>query len=233
MTDSRLSSCKRCFKPLAPEDFAQDRAMVLLGRAYCSFCLEAMTPTCHLCRKPVHEADFADGRAVTLQGVRFCDSCMEQAVRSEEPLHVVRVEKPDLGGKSRRASIRFVPPLDCELILKPSGLKGLLSANVAKLWIDVSEGGLRAIVQGKYPSGDLLQGKFVHPELDGKMEFEGVVRHARLSERFPDCTLVGLMFQEPSTLLQAFIRDVLGRDPGMYSLNPPTPKPRPPSARSA
>lgn len=232
MSDPHLS-CKRCSKPVPPEDLAEGRAMVLLGRTYCSVCLEAMTPTCHLCRKPVHEADFAEGRAVTLQGVRFCEGCMEQAVRSSEPLHVVRVEKPDLGGKSRRANVRFVPPLDCELSLKPCGLRGLLSANIAKLWIDVSEGGLRVVVSGHSRMGDVVQGRLAHPELEKRLEFEGVVRHSKPSEKFPDCTLVGIRFEDPSSLLQAFIRDVLGRDPGMMSLNPPTPRPRPPSARSA
>ena len=232
MSDGR-QSCKRCSKPIPPEDLAEGRAMVLLGRTYCSVCLEVMTPTCHLCRKAVHEVDFDEGRAVTLQGVRFCDGCMELAVRSTEPLHVVRVEKPDLGGRSRRATVRFVPPLDCELTLKPPGLKGLLSANVARLWIDVSEGGLRAVLAGHFRIGAILQGRLAHPELREKLEFEGMVRHAKMSDRFPDCTLAGLQFGEPSSLLVAFIRDVLGRDPGMLSLNPPTPRPRPPSIRSA
>jgi hypothetical protein len=233
MSDEQPKICDRCFKPVAQADFDEDRAMVLLGRAYCAACLEAMTPTCHLCRKPLHEADFAEGRALTLQGVRFCDGCVEQVVRSEKPLSATRVEKPDLGGRSRRASVRFVPPTDGEIILKPAGLKGLISTNLAKLWIDVSEGGLRALLHGRQVSGDVLQGKLAHPELDGKLEFQAIVRHARPSEKFPDCTLAGVKFEEPSKLLQVFIREILGRDPGMRSLSPPTPKPRPPSIRSA
>jgi hypothetical protein len=233
MSDPAPGACKRCNKVLCGDDFAQDRAMMLLGRAYCATCLEIMTPTCHLCRKALHEADFAEGRAVTLQGVRYCDGCMERAVRTTPPSTTAPVEKLHPEWKTRRSAIRFVPPLDCEVTLKPSGLKGLLSANIVKLWVDVSEGGLRAIVQGHYEAGDVLQGKLTHPELEDKLEFEGVVRHGRPSDKFPGCTLIGLRFEEPSRLFKAFIRDVLGRQQGVLPLSPPTPKPRPPSAQSA
>ncbi|HLY12228.1 MAG TPA: PilZ domain-containing protein [Planctomycetota bacterium] len=233
MSDPLPTSCQRCLKPLAATDFEHHGAMLLLGRAYCSSCLEAMTPTCHLCRKALHDPDFARGLAVTLQGVRFCDGCMEQAVRSTPASAVLRVEKPDLGGRSRRASVRFVPPQETDLTLKPVGLKRFLSSNLVRLWIDVSEGGLRCIVQGHAEVGDLFQGRLTHPELEDTLGFQGLVRHARPSERMHGCCLIGLRFEEPSSLLQAFIRDVLGRDPGMRTLNPPTPKPRPPSTRSA
>jgi hypothetical protein len=233
MSDPQSGACKRCHKVLCSEDFARDRAMMLLGRAYCATCLEIMTPTCHLCRKALHEGDFAEGRAVTLQGVRFCDACMEQAVRTTQPSTTAPVEKPQPEWKTRRSAIRFVPPLDCEVTLKPAGLKGLLSANIVRLWVDVSEGGIRAIVQGTFEAGDVLQGKLTHPELEDKLEFQGVVRHGRPSDKFPGCTLIGLRFEEPSKLFQAFIRDVLGREQGVLPLSPPTPKPRPPSAQSA
>jgi len=232
MADARPSQCKRCAKGLSQADYAENRAMVLLGAGYCSVCLEILTPTCRLCRKSVHESDFAQGRALTLQGVRYCEGCLEQAVRTTET-STVPVEKPHPDWKSRRASIRFVPPQDCEVILKRSGLKGFLSTNIVKLLVDVSEGGLRAVVQGRYEVGDLLQGKLLHPELDEKLDFQGMVRHAKPSERFVGCTLVGIRFEEPSSLFKAFIRDVLGRRQGIMPLSPPTPKPRPSSARSA
>src|SRR5262249_34836123 len=114
-------------------------------------------------------------------------------------------------------------------VLRPRGFKALLHKNIARLWIDVSEGGLRAVVQGRAAIGEILHGKLDHPELHEKIVFDGVVRHARKSDKYPDCTLIGLRFEEPSSLLVAFIRDILGREPGMMSLNPPTPKPRPPS----
>src|SRR5580765_144578 len=100
---------------------------------------------------------------------------MEQAVRTTQPSRTAPVEKPHPDWKTRRASIRFVPPMDCEVTLKPSGLKGLLSANIVRLWVDVSEGGIRAVVQGAYEAGDILQGKLTHPELEEKLDFHGVV----------------------------------------------------------
>jgi hypothetical protein len=192
-----------------------------------------MTPTCHRCRKSLHESDFPQGRAVTLQGVRFCEDCMEEAVRSAPASPVLRVEKLDWGGRSRRAAARFVPPQDAGLFLKPLGLKGLLRSNLVRLWVDVSEGGLRAVVLGGADVGDLVSGRFTHPELKQKLEFRGMIRHARPSGKYPGAVLIGVRFEEPSMMLLAFIRDILARDPGMLTLNPPTPKPRPPSTRSA
>src|SRR5579862_3614304 len=183
MSDAAPPTCTRCFKVLADADFREGRAMRLLGGTYCGSCLEAMTPTCHLCRKALHEADFPAGRAFTLQGVRFCDGCMEEAVNSTPASPVLRVEKPDLGGRSRRATHRFVPPQDAALVLKPLGLRGLLRSNLVRLWIDVSEGGLRCIVQGGLQVGDLVQGHLSHPELDRPVSFRGMVRHARPWEK--------------------------------------------------
>lgn len=233
MSDAALPACTRCSKALAEADFQQGRAMRLLGGCYCSSCLEAMTPTCHLCRKALHEGDFPAGRAFTLQGVRFCDGCMEEAVSSTPASPVLRVEKPDLGGRSRRASPRFVPPQEAALVLKPLGLRGLLRSNLVRLWIDVSEGGLRCIIQGGLQVGDLVHGNLSHPEVDKPIAFRGMVRHARPWEKPPGGSVLGVRFEDPSALLQAFIRDCLARDPGMMTLNPPTPKPRPPSSRSA
>lgn len=232
MNDAGRVACKRCAKPLAEPDFRQDRAMMLLGAAYCSSCLETMTPTCHRCRKALHEMEFAQGRALTIQGVRFCDGCLEEALRSASSSPVLRVEKPDLNGRSRRVHVRFVPPQEAELTLKPLGFRGLLRSNVARLWIDVSEGGLRLIIQGTAEVGDLFHGRVSHPELGTRLEFQAMVRHARPAERLPGTSLVGLRFEEPSVMLRAFIREILGRAPGMLTLSPPTPKP-PPTSRTA
>jgi hypothetical protein len=232
MSDAPRTGCKRCSTLLSDADFQEGRAMRLLGAAYCGSCLEAMTPTCHQCRKALHETDFAQGRALTIQGVRFCDGCMEEALRSASTSPVLRVEKPDLGGRSRRVHVRFVPSHEAGLTLKPLGFRGLLRSNIARLWIDVSEGGLRCIVQGTVEVGDLFHGRLDHPELATRLEFQGMARHARPAERFSGCSLIGLRFEEPSVMLQAFIREILGRAPGMLTLSPPTPKP-PPTSRTA
>jgi hypothetical protein len=221
------TACKRCAKALEPSDFHEGGALVLLGAAYCSSCLEVMTPTCHRCRTPLHETDFAQGRALTIQGVRFCDGCMEEGLRSASASPVLRVEKPDLGGRNRRLRVRFAPPPETGLTLKPLGFRGLLRSNVLRLWVDVSEGGFRCIVQGTAEVGDLFHGKVEHPELAARLDFRAMVRHARPAERFPGCSLVGVRFEDPSVMLQAFIREILGRAPGMLTLSPPTPKPPP------
>jgi len=211
--------------------------MMLLGRGYCIACLEQITPKCHLCSKPLHQADFTEGRAVTLNGQKVCEGCMERAVQNASIPEPKPLPPPDhhedAAWESRRACSRFVPPLDCTLTVKLRGLLGLISGNAVVLWIDVSEGGLRAVLHGSYKPGDPVEGRMAHPTLDDKIEFRAQVRHGKPSEKYPGCTLAGLKFEEPSALLVAFIREVLGCNPSVLSLKPPTPKSPFPPARSA
>jgi hypothetical protein len=237
MSDSYPTSCRRCKRELCPADFLQDRAMMLLGRGYCIPCLKQITPKCHYCARTLHQADFTEGRAVSLNGQKVCEGCMEHAVRDASLPEPKPMPAPDhregADRESRRSCARFVPPPDCTLTVKPRGLRGLISGNAVVLWVDVSEGGLRAVLHGAFKPGDSVEGKMAHPTLDKKISFEAQVRHARSSEKYPGCTLAGLKFVEPSALLVAFIREVLGRNPSVFSLKPPTPKSPFPPARSA
>lgn len=235
MSDTYPGECRRCKRELCPADFFQDRAMMLLGRGYCIPCLEAVTPKCQLCSKGLHQADFTEGRAVVVNGSRVCEGCMERAVHNAARPEPKPIPEPhdEPGWESRRTCSRFVPPQDCDLRVKPTGLRGLLPGNAAVLWVDVSEGGLRAVLRGRYKPGDHVQGRLAHPTLDEPIRFEAQVRHGKPCEKYPGCTLAGLKFEEPSALLVAFIREVLGRIPSVISLKPPTPKSPFPPARTA
>jgi len=238
MSDAYPGECRRCKRELCPADYYQDRAMMLLGRGYCIPCLEQVTPKCHLCAKSLHQADFTEGRAAVVNGSKVCDGCLGTAVgnaaRPEpKPVPPAPEHHDDPEWASRRATSRFVPPLDCDLIVKPPGLRGLFPGNAVVLWVDVSEGGLRAVLKGAYKPGDRVQGRMAHATLDQPLRFEAQVRHAHPSEKQPGCTLAGLKFEEPSALLQAFVREVLGGIPSIISMKPPTPKSPFPPARTA
>ena len=266
MAETRSGPCVKCGTDLSASDFSQDRAMLLLGRAYCMACLEARTLACHLCKHPLRKADFEEGRAFTLLGWKYCGGCLDAAVqhargesqkaspaapppaKSPEPEPAalsnntakIPVVQGNAEGESRRMYSRFVPPAECELTLKPGGVRGLLGSSVLRLWVDVSEGGLRAVVEGKYDHGDGISGRMSYPPLKLKLDFKGEVRHCKPSEKYPGCFMVGVKFEEPSSELQSFIREVMGDSPAMMSMKPsPSRRSAPktevpgPSARSA
>ena len=261
MAASRSGPCSKCGKVLSSSDFDQDRALVLLGHAYCLDCLEARILHCHLCKASMRTADFDAGRAVTLLGLKYCGRCLDQAVghaRTLPPAPAPKVAaappstdtgkipvvQGDQDGESRRMFSRFVPPVECKLTLKPDGLRGILSSNLLQLWVDVSEGGLRAVVSGGHKAGDLLQGKMTYAPLSLKLDFKGNVRHCKASEKYHGCVMVGLKFENPSSELQSFIREVMGQNTSMMAMKAPS-RPRsapkteihapagPPPARSA
>jgi hypothetical protein len=96
---------------------------------------------------------------------------------------------------------------------------------VLRLWVDVSQGGLRAILRGKYAVGDRLRGTMTHVPKKLKLGFQGIVRYVKTSDRFPESRVVGIQFDHPSQELQAFIRDALGA--GLSAT--PTPRRKPPT----
>jgi hypothetical protein len=266
MAKGRSGPCVNCGRELSASDFSRDRAMVLLGRAYCLECLEARTLSCHICKQSLRKADFVDGRAFTLLGWKYCGGCLDAAVqhargesrkappavptpaatpKAAPPLPStdtakIPVVQGDSEGESRRMYSRFVPPAECELALKPGGLRGLFGTSVLRLWVDVSEGGLRAVVDGKYEQGEGISGRMSYPPLRLKLEFKGEVRHCKPSEKYAGCYMIGLKFQNPSSELKSFIREVMGDSPAMMSMKPAPPRrsaPKTevpgPSARSA
>jgi hypothetical protein len=252
--DHRAQACRRCAKPLTAADFEFDRAMLLLGRPYCSGCLKDVQRACHGCKKVLRQSDFDAGRALTLGVDLYCDGCLEKALKtarpaailppsamkcledhqreqsSPEPSVVPAPAPPRVDADSRRATSRFVPPLDCILAIRPSGIRGFLGGNAVRLWVDVSEGGLRVVIAGRYKEGDIVQGHFAHASLKSKLVFRAQVRYSKAAEKFPGCTLVGLQFEKASADLMPFIRGVLGQN---VTLTSSPPKQPPASAKSA
>jgi hypothetical protein len=171
---------------------------------------------CQHCKAYLYAEDFDRGRAITLQGRPYCEGCLVQAVKTVRqtagaPLAATgtdpKREEPGTGFLRRR-HIRFAPPLDCGLILEPERGGGP-GGNVVKIWVDVSEGGLRVIVEGSYEAGAGFRGVLTHASLGPGIGFRAEIRHAKPSTRLPGCLLAGLQFAPQPPELGEFIRTML------------------------
>lgn len=253
MTDNVDDVCRDCGKVLRGSLFGKGETRVL-GAAYCEDCVQARTLFCHTCRNPIQKADFDEGRAVTLLGRRFCEGCLEAAVKhgrekavadpsrasrvSGSPTTLVRTLDDSYTDDEtiaiRRAYGRYVPPSDADLEVKGTGL-GAILGNRTRLWLDVSEGGFRAIISGAFKVQDRLSGRVTYRPGKESFDFKATIMHARPSRRYPGCVLVGVRFDQPSRELQGFIRSKMSGRPVMIpspSSRPATqvPPPKPASA---
>lgn len=235
MTDTNETACRDCGKPLAA-------GLRVMGMPYCEGCVRARTLYCHTCRTPLKPEDFATGRAVTLLGRRFCEGCLESAVQqgreraaSDPSNQAVRTgSKPSLEDSQdvdsiaiRRLYGRYVAHSDAVLVVKAPGLKALLG-NRVRLWLDVSEGGFRAILKGDYELEERVAGSISFNPTKKVYPFESTIKHVRASQRYPGCTLVGARFDHPSRELQSFIMGKMSQRPVMIPSPPSgsTPKVR-------
>jgi PilZ domain-containing protein len=224
------ATCAVCGSVVAPFGKAYDRALVLSGSPCCPKCLPGLRFECHRCRRPLGLDDFGHGRAMVLLGHKYCDHCLEEAVekrRQEGPAaHATPSPSPallDESGKkwqAHRAHPRFLPPQDCTLAVHRTSVFGLLAGNVLRLWVDLSEGGLRAVLRGSYEADDRLKGTFSYPPRKLKLDFRGTVRYVKRTERFPGSMVVGLRFDQPSPELRAFLQQLMQEHTGA------TPPPR-------
>lgn len=227
--------CQDCGQALKTGLFGKETRV--LGSAYCADCVEARTLFCHSCRTPIRKADFDEGRAVTLLGRRYCQDCLESAVKEgrnqagtkREPAPtapaLVKADDPNdpQSVAVRRAYGRYVPPGDTELVARGSGLLNVLRGNRVRLWLDVSEGGFRAILSGAFAVDELLSGSVSERGTKRSFAFQASVRHSRPAPRHPGCVLVGARFERPSADLQAFIKSKMSGRPAMIPSTPQKP----------
>ena len=225
-------SCADCGVVLSTRGSKYERAALLSGGAYCTACITKLSFTCEKCARPILLDDFEQGRAMTLLGSKYCEGCLESAVRRTRSAEPAR-PAPEVAARDRssgnawgahRAHPRFVPPLDCRLTVRRPGLRGLMGGDRLSLWVDVSEGGMRVILRGKFEVDQEIQGELVHPSLGTPLSFRAAVRHAKRSRRYQEATLIGVRFEAPSVELRAFIRDTLSVQP---SLVPPPVRKKP------
>ncbi|HEX7896169.1 MAG TPA: PilZ domain-containing protein [Planctomycetota bacterium] len=221
--------CKDCGKPLAETRIS--------GAGYCEACVGARSLSCHTCRETLSADDFAAGRAVTLLGRRYCQDCLETAVQKgrQEAESGVRLPDaaPDVPSEDsvqiRRLYGRYVAPGDAKLIVKAGGLAGFLRGNLARLWLDVSEGGFRAIVGGLFQVDAALRGSIVDTPRNTAYPFRATVMHVRASQRYPNSCLVGCRFEAPSVELRSFLQRNMSGRPATFPAPPLKPTRRPSS----
>lgn len=176
---------------------------------------------CDRCGVPLREADFDAGRAVILLGRRYCDPCINRVVAAQKenehraalsPRPRALPELPEHVApppEDRRTTYRFVPPGEASLAVRRAGLSGLFAGNLVRFWIDVSEGGFRAILSRPLSTGESVQATL---RFQGEtFRIAAAVNHRAPSESHPGCFSTGLRFVDPSAPLRVFIRDVLGK----------------------
>lgn len=221
--------CYLCRKYLGHADFESGRAMTLGSEMYCDGCLgEAI-------RISRPSAVLHPSVVQTLRRIQDGIEQIDQDLRTAAAPAVEKkppVDPAENDWESRREHGRFVPPENCSLALRPGGVKGLLRSLRVPVWLDVSEGGLRAVVEGKFEAGDLLRGTLRHASLADPFDFDAEVRYAKPAEKYPNSSLIGVQFKHPSRELRAFIRVMLGETRAATPKNA-KPESTEPPARSA
>ncbi len=222
--------CDLCRAKFPATELAEGDAVRLLGRNVCRLCVEKATLYCHFCRAGIPSRDFEEGRAVTLLGKRYCEACLAAAVERSKPAGAsgssvgrpIQVEAPSSAaaptasvpsGAELRRFERFVPPLEARLVIRPSGLEGLFGKSRVRMWLDLSEGGVRAIVEGQYEKGDEVGAEIRYPPEKARHSVLLKVRHAHPSKSFPGCSVVGFKFVEPDSDLRHLVRTHLRKHP--------------------
>lgn len=225
--------CRRCRRQIGQQEFEQGTALRMLGRIYCMACLEKRIHNCGSCAKEIQAGDYEAGRAVVLHSRRYCEACAVHVVRRSSsttsrrlkvprsvPLPVEAAEAiPETPAEAElRRARRFIPPRDCVLMVREGGLGGLLGGNRVRLWMDVSEGGGRALLSGTYEFDGDLEGEIRYAPRKLVLPFTGSIRHVKASTLNADCQLIGFSFVDPEEGLRVFLRDLTTR---LAELAPP------------
>jgi len=223
-------TCASCGDTIVLREGDTDRVLILSGVLYCARCIKDVAFDCHRCHRALHLQDFEKGHAMVLLGKKYCDQCLEKAVEKRRKGDASDSSAPKVSESSthkweaHRAHRRIVPPAECVLTMTRSGMRGFFGGNLVRLWVDVSEGGLRAITEGNYSVEDRLKGTLSYAPMKLKLEFEGTVRYSKPSTQFPKCMVVGLRFESPSPELQTFIHNAVAEQRSHPRNKPPTTK---------
>ncbi|HLY08773.1 MAG TPA: hypothetical protein VKW04_05620 [Planctomycetota bacterium] len=168
---------------------------------------------CDYCANAIPWEDFDEQVAAVVAGKSCCRVCME------EGLWVGSEGSPDRRtALRRRTQARYLPSHQCDLILRFSGIRGLLQENLLVTWLDVSEGGLRAMVRRRCEEGDCLSARILHRPQKRAYKTAFLIRHAEPSRRREAVWVVGGEFDQPPSGLGAWIREIHGGHP---ALEPP------------
>lgn len=123
-------------------------------------------------------------------------------MRNETRLAVV-------GRTERRRSRRYRPPSGFSMELKGSGFLGFLCGNFFKACINLSEGGIRALVSRAVKEGETLHGQLMMVRGVKPLEVTLRVQFAVPSGSSPACWEAGLRFVDPSPELARAVKNVI------------------------
>lgn len=109
----------------------------------------------------------------------------------------------------RRRSRRYLPPQDFRVALKRPGLLSLLGGDLLLSCLNLSEGGLRAVLKKEVAVGDTLRARLEPGRGAELMEFILRVQYAVPSGTHPGCWEAGLLFENASPQLKSRLRSIL------------------------
>lgn len=207
--------CRDCGQSLPPHVLDGPPGTRVLAEAYCDPCRRARSLGCRRCGAGLRLEDFEEGRAVTLGGRRLCEACLEETAekgRRETTRRYAAAGADEPPTEFRRHG-RYLPGRDAVLSLRERGMGGLLKGDRVRVWLDISEGGFRAVLSGELDCDRALSGSIACEGSGETLTFEAVVKHVRAAPHHPGCVLAGCEFRDPSPELLAFIRGSLAARP--------------------
>ncbi len=230
--DENDLSCDFCDARVLASELETGGAVVLLGKTFCPRCLEETirnsksgvpTPPAKAIRTPV---------PARTRDLLPSEASAGPAHHPSSPEHISPEEDEEGPGAAanaeRRGDERYIPPLDCELVLRPSGLGGFLIGNVVKHWLEISPNGLRAVVSRKLLHGDLLEARIAIKARREVFTAQVLARHVSESQKYPGSFVVGFKFVVLSDAARTCMKQDLCRFPAAPG-GPPkhlTPRPR-------
>lgn len=206
----RELSCDACGTPLRESAFENGRAFVILKKRLCAKCFEKLPGNVDVLGAPVPSGEDRPAPVAS----------PPKPVKTPTGATSAHSDRPDgptasqvaaaAAEADRRTGPRFVPPREAELSIKSRGLGALLGDMVVE-WLEVSEGGLRAIVSRRLSVDDEVNGRIRCRNLEFPMSL--TVRYVRQSVKMPKCHVVGFKFHDTSVEFRGFVRDKLCKTP--------------------
>ena len=158
---------------------------------------------CDFCQHPIPFLDFREGRAAVISAKTCCASCADEGAWMR-----LETSQPPPGVLQRRATPRFIPSVQCSVVLRLPTLIGFLLGNLSLKWLDVSEGGLRTVLRRNCAVDDRLAVRILHQSAKRSYRVCARVRHVQDFSEVAGGFVTGLQFENPPETLREFIRNV-------------------------
>ena len=162
---------------------------------------------CAFCDGDIPVLDFKEQRAGVIAGRNCCAVCLAEGAWFGNETGSRQAADP-----KARACPRFVPSLQLDLDLRLPGWRGIMSRNLTRQWLDVSESGFRAVVRKGVTVGALLSARIHHLPAKRTYPLVAHVRHVQNTERFADSVVAGIELVNPTEEFRSLIRKVHGLD---------------------